>query len=272
MNGTTEKRVMFQRLWEYWNTPADLSDPRDRFWIYRMVAGLAGVIVSFIYLFSSSEVALKFLLIGGLVSLVFGLSNIIFFEGAPYFLGQWGEFKSLTIGKTWILSFLGLVLGISVWQLFQFDKRVGTASMGGVEMLIKIFPIWFLIAFLLNNMVIKRKQDDVIQEFNLNNFSMATNQRVTGNSEVDSERDEISQRNLTINLRDQNFVISDIVYIRVEEHYCSIFSLEEGSLIENHVRSPLKEILDELQNRDFIQIHRSHAVNLHFVSQIKRKN
>jgi DNA-binding LytR/AlgR family response regulator len=59
-----------------------------------------------------------------------------------------------------------------------------------------------------------------------------------------------------------------ISHINVEDHYCRIFVKHSESIKEFFIQISLKEILDQLPPESFLQIHRSHVVNLAFVSSL----
>lgn len=61
-------------------------------------------------------------------------------------------------------------------------------------------------------------------------------------------------------------------HIAVEDHYSRIFVVEKEGIREIFVKIALKEILEQLPCGLFVQIHRSHVINLSYVSSIKRKN
>ncbi len=63
----------------------------------------------------------------------------------------------------------------------------------------------------------------------------------------------------------------NISHISVNGHYLDIFHHFDDQHETLLVRKPLKEILEELPNQHFIQIHRSHIVNLYHVLKLKKR-
>lgn len=65
--------------------------------------------------------------------------------------------------------------------------------------------------------------------------------------------------------------VSDIDFLRSDEKYTLIaWRGEDGKAAEALIRSSLKELLDQLDTTDFIQIHRSVVVNINMVSHVIR--
>ena len=63
----------------------------------------------------------------------------------------------------------------------------------------------------------------------------------------------------------------DIYFIAVEDHYCKIVFNSNGEICNEYVRLALKDALGSLPSSYFAQVHRSYAVNLRHVKQIKKE-
>ena len=75
----------------------------------------------------------------------------------------------------------------------------------------------------------------------------------SGSSEIILEKDSIS-------------------HVTVEDHYCHIHTLEEGEAKSYFVKSSLGDLLEKLPESQFIQIHRSHVVNMQAIRQLEKKS
>jgi DNA-binding LytR/AlgR family response regulator len=65
--------------------------------------------------------------------------------------------------------------------------------------------------------------------------------------------------------------VEDIDFLRSDEKYTLIaWRDENGKPGEALIRSPLKELLDQLDPSHFVQVHRSVVVNLNRVSHVTR--
>jgi len=65
--------------------------------------------------------------------------------------------------------------------------------------------------------------------------------------------------------------VEDVDYLRSDEKYTRIaWRDEQGDAAEALIRTPLKELILQLDQEQFVQVHRSVVVNLHAVSQVLR--
>ncbi len=65
-------------------------------------------------------------------------------------------------------------------------------------------------------------------------------------------------------------VIDDVDYFRSHEKYTSVAWRDGGKPAEALVRTPLKELLEQLDAEQFAQVHRSVVVNLRAISHVTR--
>lgn len=63
----------------------------------------------------------------------------------------------------------------------------------------------------------------------------------------------------------------DLYFVAVEDHYCKLVFNRNGEIYKDYVRLSLKEALANLPSSHFAQVHRSYAVNLQHVKQIKKE-
>jgi DNA-binding LytR/AlgR family response regulator len=64
--------------------------------------------------------------------------------------------------------------------------------------------------------------------------------------------------------------IDDVDYLRSDAKYTSVAWRDGGKPAEAVVRTPLKELLEQLDAEQFAQVHRSVVVNLRAISHVKR--
>lgn len=64
--------------------------------------------------------------------------------------------------------------------------------------------------------------------------------------------------------------IDDVDYLRSDAKYTLVAWRDGGTLAEAVVRTPLKELLPQLEAQQFAQVHRSVVVNLRAISHVKR--
>ena len=79
-----------------------------------------------------------------------------------------------------------------------------------------------------------------------------------------SNRHEIIVKERNRNIKVQ---IDDVLYAKKDDHYL-ILHLKDSKKV---IRSSVKEFLELIQSRDFIQVHRSYIINKNYVSEFNTK-
>jgi DNA-binding LytR/AlgR family response regulator len=64
--------------------------------------------------------------------------------------------------------------------------------------------------------------------------------------------------------------IDEVDYLRSDAKYTLVAWRDGGNPAEALVRTPLKELLEQLDSKQFVQVHRSVIVNLRAIRHIKR--
>ena len=194
------------------------------------------------------------------------------------------------MGRQWPLTFFNFLVGYGVfvlandtivpWLYPQFTGVSEEVRTWGL--FFKILPLWFFIAFVTFEMEIKKtlagnleqaRQVNRLLEQRNKEFSKAphgkggfsSSQQVSRASSTSRSSFRIPGKNEVENLDPE--IIS---HISVEEHYSRIFVKRDQLLEEIEVRLSLKEALQQLPAPPFVQIHRSHVINLAHVSHIKQ--
>ncbi|MEX0273778.1 MAG: LytR/AlgR family response regulator transcription factor, partial [Flavobacteriaceae bacterium] len=134
-------------------------------------------------------------------------------------------------------------------ELSEKNKRLQNQFMGLIPIFGTILVVLAIIYFLYKRY--KRKSTKLEEE----------------KSETLQKLDEL--KNIVIKnhivLKDKTKVyVSDLMYIKVDDHYLNIFTSDGRN---HYVRGKLKQIKEELPP-NFIQCHRSYIVNTNFVKQV----
>lgn len=67
--------------------------------------------------------------------------------------------------------------------------------------------------------------------------------------------------------------VEDVAYLRSDAKYTRVaWRGESGEPLEAYVRTPLKDLLAQLDGEQFAQVHRAVVVNLRAVSQVRRRD
>jgi DNA-binding LytR/AlgR family response regulator len=66
--------------------------------------------------------------------------------------------------------------------------------------------------------------------------------------------------------------VDDVDYFRSDAKYTLVAWRDGGKTAEALVRTPLKDLLDQLDPKQFVQVHRSVVVNLRAISHVRRRD
>lgn len=125
-------------------------------------------------------------------------------------------------------------------------------------------------AFVIFGVYLYREYKNTIIE-NLVNQSNARLENAKRKEIIDKNH---SQDGLLLNLPvdgiNKRILLNNISHISVMGHYLDIYIQKEGKSEFISVRKPLMEIFEELPKTHFIKIHRSHIINIDYISEIKK--
>ena len=215
--------------------------------------------------------------------------------GGRYFYKRFKPLR-LTVGKFWMFSLAGVCFGyLMVYfngqcpgiaefypDISSFYSGHSSPTLVRLAVFYKIVLIPWAVCTILLIQGEQKKQTASelasIKEINDSLDQKKSEIRANENepdSNVDSLKDESleSLQRLSIPLREGIKYIDfiDIYFITVEDHYCKIVFNRDGEICKEYVRLSLKEAMASLPTRHFAQVHRSHAVNLQHVKQIKKE-
>lgn len=198
---------------------------------------------------------------------------------AHHLVPVWGTYKNRTVGRQWIIWSIGLSAGfmpirwvarqmvrIYAPDMAAYFKANPQELLSMTTVLLILIPCWIIAVFMTIQMALwKQKIQQPIQ------------------SRMASPRDHTSVKmtpplnsmacNLNLGQVNGNRTIphSDITHITVEDHYCRIHYSSGNGLKSKMIRLPLKELLLNLPEPHFLRIHRSHVLNLGYVSHLSKK-
>ncbi|MBT8358647.1 MAG: LytTR family transcriptional regulator [Desulfobacterales bacterium] len=232
---------------------------------------------------------------------IFVAFSIIFWhylvtEFGGRFIYKRRKLLKVTIGKFWMISFAGVFFGyIMIYfngqcpgiakyypDISSFYSSHSSPTLVRLAVFYKIVLIpWAISTFLLTQGELKKQ---IANE-------LASIKQI--NDLLDHEKSEIAPQKTSINdtsnpLKDEgenrarcfevqlkegsrHIPFTDIYYIAIEDHYCKLVFNWKGKICKEYVRLSLKEALANLPSSHFAQVHRSYAVNLEHVKQIKKE-
>ncbi len=215
-------------------------------------------------------------------ALCLGLVDIL----ALYLPHGWGAWGNRTVGKQWLIWGVGCLLGFCVYRflgiclicfyapdLLSFFIAYPQARPSTATLMLFAVPAWFCAVFLTLQMAqskrparaaapgvsSKPRRPDSVQEPRAQSSEAAAGPGPEGCLE------------LAVDSRQVRLPHSRITHVSVEDHYCRVFYARGEKLHNVMVRLTLKDLMRELPEASFQQIHRSHMVNLRHASGIQKR-
>lgn len=182
-------------------------------------------------------------------------------------LPDWGCYHKRTVSKQWLIWFAGFTLAFVIHRTivlclvhiyapdvvaYYADPRRLRPSHGTV--FFYILPYWAAGIFLAVNIVIHVQK------------------RLFSKEGPGDRNHSPTCGSLAVNLNDKSFAIPyrEISHITVEDHYSRIYFIKDNAMQNVFIRKPLKALRQSLPEDRFLQIHRSHLVNLRLVCGLSR--
>jgi len=279
---------MIAELREYFSTPKTPFDFTQRLQQGIKIFAIIGSSV-FVILQFTPHFSFLFSLFYAWVIVAFSFGVVMWFlnEIEVRFLGRWlGE---MNYGKQWLLVFTQFLIG---WEVYlavegivipltfpEYLEKLGTHR--NFTHFLRVLPIWFIVTYTIFQMEIKKQLTQSLEQAQQINQLLDQRSRELSSFGTGILSQENSNVPLPSSEEPQKFQFSRnnqieelnpeiISHISVEEHYSSIFVKTVEEVEEIQVRLSLKEALKQLPQDSFVQIHRSHVINLSHVSHIEQ--
>lgn len=194
----------------------------------------------------------------------------------------WGAYLKRTVGHQWIIWAIGFIIGVLLLkslvircveyyapEVFFYLKANPEKRAGLFEILTILLPIWSAAVFVA--LQVARSKDQMKRLTGA--MFMLPEESDPGTLSFPSPELKHPEGALKMNQKNGNGIINlaDITHITVEDHYCRINYSTEKGLKNEMIRLPLKEMMQRLPNDFFIQIHRSHVVNVGHISHLAKE-
>jgi len=215
-------------------------------------------------------------------ALCLGLVDIL----ALYLPNRWAAWDNRTVGKQWLIWGAGCLLGFCIYRFFgiclicfyapellSFFIAYPQARPGTATLMLFAVPAWFCAVFLTLQMAQgKRSPKAAAPKAGSKPWRPVPVQEPRlQSSEAAAEPGREECLELAVDSRQVRLPHSRITHISVEDHYCRVFYARGEKLDNVMVRLALKDLMRELPEASFQQIHRSHLVNFRHVSGIRKK-
>ena len=196
--------------------------------------------------------------IGLLYAIGIGLATTLLY-------GLRNTMRRVHVWHVWAVSLAGFIVG---YYFLPLDDLV--SGLLGVEAgdhvgrlgFFRLLPIWFLLTYLIVQPYLNESLRSELAR--LRDVNALLEGRSTGGDGTSQPiRFESGRTEFTLDAD----AIRNVV---VEDHYCYVHFRHDDGYTKRDLAMPLRDVL-ELLPSGFVQVHRSHVVNLHHIASIKRK-
>ncbi len=261
------------QLLEYWSIPFPV--PRTSCTRITLMIGIA-VFMS-LYALPNESFWMKSVY-AAFVAVSFGVGCFLVVYWQERWGQQWFHLEKQTVGTVWILSLISFVLGYVIFHLVHisiFPRFYDTAT-DWKTLIFLMLPIWFLIGFLHVQSNLKRLLNVELERLQAINIALEAQDQTNPMDEsippplMETKPIEFQPLEVAVSGNVKMVSPETITHITVEEHYSQIFVKDQADLKSIEVRAALKDMLSQLPAELFVQIHRSHAVNLAHIGCIRK--
>ncbi len=229
-------------------------------------------------------------------ALNFGLSYYVFGEWLSRGTGAWGRFENRTVGKAlliWTVAFLFAFMlqltfiysRVDVYypRLIHFLDVYPAVRPRTIYVFLFFCPCWIIIGCVLTwiglrgQFAVDQERSKIDRLLDLREQKWATKYQALKTNAVISSTDPERKNGFEhppLQVSDRNgsrwINPEQISHISVEDHYSRLFIKDHQGEKEMLIKRPLKTLLSQLPEGLFLQIHRSHVINLSYISKIKK--
>ena len=269
-------QAAFLRLRKYWLTPVDSlsGHPERRLAVYLAYMLLAGGLTFAAFwvrqLQNGISVTLQFLgMYAWHGALNFGLCFILFdlALGLVCHLRR----RPQNVALTWLIGFCSFLLGFFlqrtlVYQaiagyypkLLQLYDKYPVMRPSAAKMFFFCLPFW-LMAFAISIWLLLRLQRSPVPA-----GTPPVTAAPPAAGDVPDSYQVATDRGLVF------LSLQAITHISMDDHYAAIYVQEEEGMRSEYVRMTLQQAMARLPSDRFVQIHRSHLINLHHLVALRK--
>jgi len=254
---------------------------RKRFYVVAII--LVAASVPFLHLYMDDQLSLAEMIVHTLSIVLSTVVAILLFE-----LMLWVYLKSevtkwgMSIGLFWLILF-GLfslsfiVMGVThdflpitleIWNK-HILRDLGTMPW-------KMLPVVLLIGYILIQLIRRYQFSQELAALKKLNLQLqAVNSGAESLENKAKENQHSDTPKFVFSHKGKNICLDPVLIVRVEsnENYCHVFTApnEEQSEYGYMVRITLTDVIKQLPEHLFLQVHRSHIVNFTYVSALERQ-
>lgn len=193
----------------------------------------------------------------------------------------WGAYKLRRVGRQWLIWALGTAVGFVLHRTMVRSQVAAYApevvryfmanpqkAIGNGAILAIFVPYWVLAVFLTLKVLVAKQR--IMQRPPLPAVAQSGAAEDKSRSPSQPSGHPAGSLRLDDGAGHKTVALCDIAHITVEDHYCRVVYFQGDELKSKMVRMQLKEMMSTLPQEYFMQIHRSHVVNLGHVSRLHK--
>lgn len=166
----------------------------------------------------------------------------------------------------WAASLAGFFIGYYVLPfdlLLVYLPWLGNIDHVGPFGFFRLAPIWLLVTYLIVHPYLNESQRSELAH--LRGINVLLQERTADTAPLgEAVRFKSGKTGFTLDS-------ATIRNILVDDHYCYLHYLHDQAYIKRDLAMPLRDVRTLLP-ADFVQVHRSHIVNLHYVVSVVRRD
>ncbi len=198
---------------------------------------------------------------------------------------SWGAYNRRTVGKTWLVFLITYGVGFISQRILVYRLMVlyspglvwtyginPSQRPGSWSSFLLVLPMVLVIAYAVMRMILSMQaRSEELLRVRIDTI-LEERARYAANDDSEQIQPEAVDDRLELPTDPGVGPIhqSQIGHITVEDHYLRIYFQIDGNCKDTLIRMPLKELSARLPSDRFARIHRSHIVNLDWISGVKR--
>jgi len=237
---------------------------RQHLRLLRLVFGLVFAFVAVVHLLIRSRFgALDTLLHATVIALIYAISVGM---AAMLIPALRKTANGCYVWQIWVASGVGFVVGFYLIPIFDLVELLADRDMARHSDplgFVQLLPVWILVTYLFIQPHLSetlRLELDRLREMNA-----LLDRQGMGRAKTPSKTVLFESGRTSFSLD-----ASSIRNVAVEDHYCYVHYRSDGGFTKRDLLMPLRDVLAELPE-GFVQVHRSHIVNVTYVSAVRRK-
>ncbi len=259
---------MPERAQHYWSLP--LADRLDRTEQIRLLAGvfaLVAVSVLVLHLFLPEHQPWPQLLVHALqIALVYVVWFAILGLGFGALLSRRPDMP-VRVWHVWLLSATCYVLGFFAADFddaLTFELHQDVQEGNQFRHFLRLVPIWVLVTWVFTNAFVSRRRRADIEQL--------AGRLAEVNARLSAPHPPPADSRIVFRHGRQHIDLAaaEVTHVTVDDHHCYLHCIGGGPPRKVPVGVPLKDLQGSLPD-SFLQVHRSHVVNVDAVNRVERQ-